>query len=162
MKPINTNYTEEHLKQIIQEDLRVILVKDKEYGRSWLKRGGVGAFIMLARKWDRIEEQVKRTMTSGTETANSWNVFSHIFLDQRPEGIIDDIQDLRRYLILVEAACLASEPTSIPDKSQTDNQSIATAPLLEPYPILKQDPRTTISKDGMEHPFGFDKTIDCI
>ena len=28
------------------------------YGDSWKQRG-VGAFMMLARKWDRIENQVK-------------------------------------------------------------------------------------------------------
>ena len=32
-----------------------------------------------------------------------WDIFKSIENDRRPEGILDDIQDLRRYLLLVEA-----------------------------------------------------------
>ena len=31
---------------------------EQSYGDSWKQRGGVGAFMMLARKWDRLEKQV--------------------------------------------------------------------------------------------------------
>jgi hypothetical protein len=48
---------------------------------------------MLARKWDRIENQVK---------PNGWDIFDTYKKDTRAEGILDDIQDLRRYLLLVE------------------------------------------------------------
>jgi hypothetical protein len=48
---------------------------------------------MLARKWDRIENQVK---------AQQYDVFGAIEADRRADGIMDDIQDLRRYLMLVE------------------------------------------------------------
>lgn len=32
-----------------------------------------------------------------------WDIFKAIDQDARPEGVIDDIRDLRRYLLLVEA-----------------------------------------------------------
>lgn len=72
-------------------DCEIIRQKDKEYGGSWYRRGGRGAFFMLARKWDRIEEAVKK---HGTQ------IFA---TDERAEGILDDFGDLRRYLLLVLA-----------------------------------------------------------
>jgi hypothetical protein len=69
------------------------------YGDSWKQRGGVGAFMMLARKWDRIERQLERDIGD----LEKWDIFQQAEADSRPEGILDDIQDLRRYLILVEA-----------------------------------------------------------
>ena len=71
------------------------LIKAGEsYGDSWKRRGGVGAFMMLARKWDRIENQTKK---------QGWDVFEALKQDPTSTGIIDDIRDLRRYLLLVEA-----------------------------------------------------------
>ena len=35
--------------------------KDDFYGSSWKKRGGIGAFMMLARKWDRLENILKES-----------------------------------------------------------------------------------------------------
>ena len=67
---------------------------EQSYGDSWKQRGGVGAFMMLARKWDRLEKQV---------TEHHYDVFTAISKDTREEGILDDIRDLRRYLFLVEA-----------------------------------------------------------
>lgn len=83
----------EELTVIAQEDIMETVRKDEEYGASWKQRGGVGAFMMLARKWDRIEEQVQRL---------HYDIFEAIFKDTRDEGLIDDIRDLRRYLLLVE------------------------------------------------------------
>lgn len=93
----------EHLPKIAQEDVAVLQVKEKEYGSSWKRRGGVGAFMMLARKWDRIEEQVKRV---------GWDVFDAAKKDARKEGILDDIGDLRRYLLLVEAEIQSQQDLS--------------------------------------------------
>jgi len=49
---------------------------------------------MLARKWDRIENLAQKY---------SYDIFRTI--EEHPEetGVIDDIRDLRRYLLLVEA-----------------------------------------------------------
>jgi|TARA_R100000995_G_C3364282_1_gene68819 hypothetical protein len=81
------------LSQITNGDVEGLLKAERSYGDSWKKRGGVGAFMMLARKWDRIENQVKE---------HGWNVFLAMKRDKRPEGLADDIKDLRRYLLLVE------------------------------------------------------------
>ena len=59
-------------------DTEQLREKNKLYGGSWCKRGGPGAFMMLARKADRFLET--------------------------PNGDHEDtLGDLRRYLILVEA-----------------------------------------------------------
>jgi len=85
------NYHE--LRSIAIEDVEVLLEKDAEYGGSWKRRGGVGAFMMLARKWDRLEN---------IAIENGYNVFAAAIHDSREEGVLDDIADLRRYLLLVE------------------------------------------------------------
>ncbi len=79
---------------LANEDVEGLHISEQSYGNSWKQRGGVGAFMMLARKWDRLEKQVA-----------DWNydVFQTAFEDSREEGVIDDIRDLRRYLFLVEA-----------------------------------------------------------
>ena len=79
---------------ISAEDWTSLDRAEEDYGDSWRKRGGIGAFMMLARKWDRIEKQVYDY---------TYDIFQALKADKRPEGLIDDIKDLRRYLLLVEA-----------------------------------------------------------
>jgi hypothetical protein len=43
---------------LANSDVTALEEAQKSYGDSWRSRGGVGAFMMLARKWDRIENQV--------------------------------------------------------------------------------------------------------
>ena len=81
------------LNGICAADILGLVKAQESYGTSWRNRGGVGAFMMLARKWDRLENQVKK---------HNYDIFEAIAHDRRPEGIIDDIRDLRRYLLLVE------------------------------------------------------------
>ena len=85
------------VNQIAHEDVQQLHEAEKSYGNSWKQRGGVGAFMMLARKWDRIENQTQR---------EKYDIFQTIRIDSREEGVIDDIRDLRRYLLLVEAEML--------------------------------------------------------
>ena len=85
------------VNQIAHEDVQKLHEAEKSYGNSWKQRGGVGAFMMLARKWDRIENQTQR---------EKYDIFQTIRIDNREEGVIDDIRDLRRYLLLVEAEML--------------------------------------------------------
>lgn len=85
------------VNQIAHEDVQQLHEAEKSYGDSWKQRGGVGAFMMLARKWDRIENQTQR---------EKYDIFQTIRIDSREEGVIDDIRDLRRYLLLVEAEML--------------------------------------------------------
>lgn len=78
------------LDQLFGRAKDVLITKEGVYGDSWKKRGGVGAFMMLARKFDRIEIAAK-----GWE----WDIFEAIV---NVPGLLDDIQDLRNYLTLVE------------------------------------------------------------
>jgi hypothetical protein len=89
------------IEELGKLDTQELKCAEKSYGNSWKKRGGVGAFMMLARKWDRIENQV---------TKFNYNIFEAIITELHkgenilePKGILDDIQDLRRYLFLIEA-----------------------------------------------------------
>ena len=93
MHPFDTAKFELQLNGICAEDINGLVKAQASYGTSWRNRGGVGAFMMLARKWDRLENQVKK---------RNYDIFEAIGHDRRPEGIIDDIRDLRRYLLLVE------------------------------------------------------------
>ena len=95
----------EKMRGIAQTDVTKLEEASESYGDSWRRRGGVGAFMMLARKWDRIENQV---------LGHNYDVFEAYFDDDRKEGILDDIQDLRRYLLLVE-----EHVTSIKNKKET-------------------------------------------
>lgn len=81
------------------DDCKMLRIKDAEYGGSWQRRGGPGAFFAACRKWDRYEESVRRHGSLEAALAN----------DKRQEGILDDVGDLRRYLILWEAWRLAKE-----------------------------------------------------
>lgn len=80
--------------EIASYDAEALEHAQKSYGDSWKKRGGIGAFMMLARKWDRLENQTRE---------HNYEIFEAIYADPSPEGILDDIGDLRRYLFLVEA-----------------------------------------------------------
>ena len=88
--PANFN----NIQSLADTDVQKLKQAETSYGDSWRDRGGVGAFMMLARKWDRLEKQVNEC---------NFDVFKAINEDGRDEGIIDDIRDLRRYLFLVEA-----------------------------------------------------------
>ena len=90
----------ETCQKVANMDVYKLHQAEQSYGDSWKKRGGIGAFMMLARKWDRLEKQVSE---------QGWDIFAACAQDQRDEGVIDDIRDLRRYLTLVEAELLAKE-----------------------------------------------------
>jgi|ETNvirnome_6_100_1030635.scaffolds.fasta_scaffold00667_10 hypothetical protein len=83
----------ENLRKLTESDIECLAKAEESYGDSWKKRGGIGAFMMLARKWDRLENKTNEY---------GWDIFEAIQDDNRPEGILDDIRDLRRYLLLVE------------------------------------------------------------
>lgn len=87
-----------YLSTISDEDVRFLHEREQTYQGSWKKRGGVGAFMMLARKWDRIENML-----------NNYDIFKAIA--DNPSGddstVLAEIRDLRRYLLLVEAEMVA-------------------------------------------------------
>ena len=91
----------DHVREVAKDDVALILRKDEEYGGSWLKRGGVGAAMMALRKVDRLEQQLKK---------HGYDVFAACKVARRTtEGLRDTLQDLRGYLILIEAELRAQE-----------------------------------------------------
>lgn len=90
-----------HLAAIAAEDVRLVTEKDRSYGASWKKRGGIGAFMMLARKWDRLDEILA--------IGFGYDVFRGIAAARDPgtqglDGtVLAEVRDLRRYFLLVEA-----------------------------------------------------------
>jgi hypothetical protein len=91
----------ENYRQIMElavADVKQLEVKGQHYGRSWLKRGGVGAFMMLARKWDRIENDASKRDYDILEALKAAGI--------EGKDLLDDIGDLRRYLLLVESEYL--------------------------------------------------------
>lgn len=112
------DYTKATVRSVLVNDLEEVWRKDVEYNRSWKMRGGVGAFMMLARKWDRLENQLKRddapTSADGARAPAKYDIFEHIEADPRAESVIDDIRDLRRYLLLVETEMIARGVIQIP------------------------------------------------
>jgi len=106
--------TPEHLRAITNEDYEGLLKAAESYGDSWKRRGGIGAFMMLARKWDRLEIALNPASVPGdvreapiagrlNKPIPAFDIFAALEADDRAEGLIDDVRDLRRYLILVEA-----------------------------------------------------------
>jgi hypothetical protein len=101
----------ELLHVIADEDVVGLKRAQLSYGNSWKQRGGVGAYMMLVRKSDRLENRVQRQGPTVSRerlglpdiTAAPYDLFGHVLVDPRAEGVIDDIRDLRRYLLLVEA-----------------------------------------------------------
>lgn len=97
MKPVRTYI--DHLGTVAAMDCAGLLEAHKHYGDSCLKRGGAGLFMMLARKWDRLENQIGN---------HNYDMFAAYDADQRKEGLLDDIRDLRRYLMIAEAHLMAT------------------------------------------------------
>ena len=102
----------DYLEEIARVDVTRLRKKEKLYGGSWKKRGGVGAFMMLARKWDRIENQAKHALHDADvrppnpeyRDIDAYDIFGHIEAQgDRNDGLLEDVRDLRCYLLLVEA-----------------------------------------------------------
>ena len=83
-----------YLETIAQEDVAELIKKDKSYGCSWKKRGGAGAYISMIRKFDRMDNTAEKF---------GYDIIRAVKDDPSAEGILDDIRDARRYLMLIEA-----------------------------------------------------------
>jgi hypothetical protein len=91
----------ERLARQAELDVEGLTAAHRKYGDSWRKRGGGEAYHNLTRKWDRIERAV--------EALPSQSIFEAIYRNAATDGtiggkdgLLDDIRDLRRYLLLVE------------------------------------------------------------
>ncbi len=102
-----------HLDHISKTDVNEILEKEKTYKGSWKKRGGVGAFMMLARKWDRIENMMQKI---------GCDIFA-LCREQDYSGedgkILAEVRDLRRYLLLVESEMLEEQKGYSTERPET-------------------------------------------
>ncbi len=135
------------LEQVAKEDVRVLLEKEESYKGSCFKRGGIGFYMMLCRKWDRLEAAVE---------SHNWDIFAAVNKDLREEGILDDIRDLRRYLMLGEAYLIAQMEK---EKQELATSKIAYQTTATPAGMRKV-PRHDPSPTGMESPFGYDPELD--
>lgn len=161
------NELQNQLTELALADVKGLVEKGKDYGDSWKKRGGVGAFMMLARKWDRLEGQVQKDP--------KWDVFEHGAKDTRLEGLLDDISDLRRYLLLVEAEIrnlrtARTKRSPILDYARTvqseggpylgayEVNKISPVSSTGNYPNCQQDVRE--DRTGQTNPFGYDPYQD--
>jgi hypothetical protein len=125
----------DYLFSIAQSDVEHIKEKEKTYQGSWKKRGGCGAFHMLARKWDRLENMLGREThilnrsRAGQPnlTVERYDVFAAVEADATGgDGtVLAEVRDLRRYLLLVEAEMAA-------------RSVIRTGPLATEPPLNRQ------------------------
>ena len=94
-----------YLEPVMRSDVSGLRVAERSYGVSWKQRGGKGAYHMLARKWERIEKRVAERLPARADApgASAYDIFEHIAADRMSDGLIDDVRDLRRYLLLIEA-----------------------------------------------------------
>src|SRR3546814_16570964 len=85
-----------HIRELANKDVDMLIEKGMSYGNSWRKRGGIGAFMMMARKMDGIENQ-----SAGYDIFKS--IQKGIELGITNDGILDAIRDLPAYLLLLES-----------------------------------------------------------
>jgi len=136
----------DYLQAVAESDVSGLKNSEKSYGNSWKLRGGVDTFHMLARKWDRLEERVRTHVDAGEAApgASQFDIFEHMAADRRADGIIDDVRDLRRYLMLVEAEMVArgAIPTPSgadpPPRRAPDNCADSGRGYLEYLPFVAQ------------------------
>lgn len=104
------------LALVAGRDLRTLCEKGRAYGPSWKSRGGVGAFMMLARKWDRLTNIVSRK----TDQSGSYDIFEHIReTASHKESVLETCRDLRAYLLLVEAHMTVEVDLEVDEKEGT-------------------------------------------
>lgn len=94
------------LPLVAATDAAVARAKDEQYGASWIRRGWSGAFHATWRKADRIESIAERAnYLIGDVVAREAG---------KPDGLLDDIRDLRRYLLLWECRLIEEGRVPLP------------------------------------------------
>jgi len=101
MPEFESKYFEQNLIRIADTDVAGLLGSRQKYGDSWRKRGGGEAYHNLTRKWDRIERAVEALPAQDLFEAIRQHPASDGDIGGK-DGLLDDIRDLRRYLLLVE------------------------------------------------------------
>lgn len=131
----NPNLQFDILSTLVNDDVTILKIKDKSYGSSWRKRGGIGAYMMAARKWDRLEEMMTIRNTETGEVIGYQDMFI-IIRDEYARGVYDNgaepdnsflaqLRDLRRYLGLIDSWTFMNSP---PPADGVDDNPIKLTP----------------------------------
>lgn len=123
-----------HLGTVARDDVKALETKEATYQGSWKRRGGVGAFMMMARKWDRLEQ-----ILSGTWHYDVFTAIEAQTSYERDNGLVTgsdatvlaEVRDLRRYLMLVEAEMVARFEVEANRQKAADLGAIAKRGVME-------------------------------
>lgn len=80
------------VRELIAKGVDLLEKKDGEYGASWCKRGGTGAFFTVWRKIDRLEEQLKKV---------KYNLLDISVDTDSTESLDETLKDAMLYFALV-------------------------------------------------------------
>lgn len=97
---------------IIRESLMLWVLynkKNKHYQDSWKKRGDIGVLLTVARKWDRIDSQIRQAMANGNLDEQG-NLRESVF-DGNSETLTDTIADLATYSLMWLADLMERHPS---------------------------------------------------
>jgi len=87
------------LEEVAVRDVEGLMQARIEYGESWKKRGGCGAYFTIVRPLDRLDILCARPASNGVP----FDIFQHCLDSPNgDEGVLNALRDLRRYLLLVE------------------------------------------------------------
>lgn len=89
------------------------IAKDKAYGASWKRRGGIGAYMTIVRKPDRLEAQME---------LNGYNIFDVSVAPEDGESIDETLRDTVNYclLVLTTRELIRKELKALEEKSGVD------------------------------------------
>lgn len=87
---------------LTDRDVSKLVEAEKSYGHSWISRGLRGAYFVMVRKIDRFENQMRQA---------NFDLPAALRMFPGKDGILDDIRDLRQYLLLIEAEIIAQAAT---------------------------------------------------
>lgn len=134
---------ESRLTKIALKDAGVVAKKDAEYGSSWKRRGGVGAFMQgIARKWDRIENMA---------SAHGYDIFAACMNNGlSSEDLMDTIRDLRGYLLLIE-----DEVEQRKTRRELQHEQELTEEAVHKKAMAKGKPAMGVLEGRAEHPAPF-------
>lgn len=99
----------DRLNAICTHDLHYLITRDADYGSSWLRRGGIGAYLTAVRPIDRLDAQ----LAAGTPP---WDILANAHANPL---VLNAIRDARRYLLLIEAELLRRHPDLPVDDPKT-------------------------------------------
>jgi len=80
------------IRKMLNDGVDLLEKKNKSYGSSWERRGGVGAFFTVWRKIDRLDAQLEQA---------EFNIFDVSVAAEDGESIDETLKDAMLYFALV-------------------------------------------------------------